>query len=802
MSKIQVADFVLNVQHAYDSLDVTGLRAILSKLTAGGFGVQARAGSDPKSSILLFVQLSAKAWEDLAKKDAVKSYEFGVTAKNDTPADRPRIVYDYLSTPEELGGIGITPGKGHWKIVTGITPVSGYLSDPAAHKKAVAALKSAAHSTLGLYKSYGSEVALYFEFFKFYLLGLAILSVFGVVAFFRSKNYSLTYSFVSLIWGTLFLLFWRRRELYLVNFWGVQNSHNVDKYNAELVTVNKGLNKGVQKEKSRKDGIRFVKQLAFVPVALAFVAVLVSYQLGCFVVEIFLSEIYDGPGKSVLTLLPTILISVFVPILTIVYNIFVDIFLSWESHESKYTRNDSSVVKSFVLNFLTGYVPLLITSFIYLPFAHLIEPNLPVIQGAIANNINSSRYVYKYLTKVKSQKEFVINQERLNQQFFFFIVTQQVVQLVLKYALPLVLTPTINFILVKTGKKTAEVAQEDESEQEWLDLVRKTVDKPELNVNDDFRGLSLQYGYLIMFGPVWTLAPLASLVFDTITFKLDQFKVASGLYFRPPVPKRVDSIHPWNHALFLLTWIGSIVSPIVTAFYRHGTKPPKPLGQFALDKASINVSSRTVLLLALFASEHIFIILSVVGLRVSNLLKSKVEIDNDFIDNDIQLRRDNFPGSSFAEESSAPDWESSIDLTLSQLKGIKLTSATNIKDSAKLSWSKSPAALSGEEKDTLLKQRRKELKEKEAELRRRAGKGESVITTVDSEGKETPALIDNNDHISESDSKEIEKSLDDSDQRHEKTNAALESSSNVEEESETSGKSGKKKGLKKLLKRK
>ena len=69
--------------------------------------------------------------------------------------------------------------------------------------------------------------------------------------------------------------------------------------------------------------------------------------------------------------------------------------------------------------------------------------------------------------------------------------------------------------------------------------------------------------------------------------------------------------------LVSMDWINYF--PVVTAFYRHGTAPPKSMGQFALDKASVHVSSSVFLVLLMFVSEHGFLILSYLLFEFSSL---------------------------------------------------------------------------------------------------------------------------------------------------------------------------------------
>ncbi|RCK66550.1 hypothetical protein Cantr_03560 [Candida viswanathii] len=295
-------------------------------------------------------------------------------------------------------------------------------------------------------------------------------------------------------------------QQHLVNAWGVQNCHLIEDRNTELAQVNEKYEEKSSYFHSNNATVSdSLKQLAFIPIAL----------LACFCIEIFLTDIYNGPGKSLLTL-----------------------------------------------------------------------------------------FYSKYLLQLKEPAR-IPNQPRKIEQTnsSIFIVTNQVIQLVLKYLLPLGLRAVFDVIDKVQKKPTLDTKSDNPSEAVWLHNVRLSLKLPEYNVDDELQSI-----------------------------------------FKPPVPKRVDSIHPWNLALFLLAWIGSVVSPVVTTFYRHGTAPPKTLGQFAFDKASTHVSSTVALVLLMFATEHGFLILSYALYKLSTLFKSEVEWENDFVDNDIKLRHDYYSG--------------------------------------------------------------------------------------------------------------------------------------------------------------
>lgn len=203
-------------------------------------------------------------------------------------------------------------------------------------------------------------------------------------------------------------------------------------------------------------------------------------------------------------------------------------------------------------------------------------------------------------------------------------------------------------------KKDTYTPQDNSNEKDWLNNLRKYIALPTYNANDDFRFLAITYGYLILFGPVWSLAPLVVLIFMVITLKLDYLKLLNGKYFKPPIPEKVDSICPWNYALFALTWLSSIISPAVTAFYHHGVKPPKSLGQFALEKASVNIKS-SYLVGILLTTEHAFLIIWFLINKLFSLFKSEVEWADDFTDKDIKLRHDYYSSNVVDKEETVED---------------------------------------------------------------------------------------------------------------------------------------------------
>lgn len=614
------ADYVLSVK--YQAKEYDRLITVLGK---GGFAVVVAAGAAP-DQLLIFVKLAAQEFATQAQNDLVSGYEVGVTAKDTTDASRLRIIYTYLSSPEAGGGLAID--KAHYPNLLAVFPATD-----AAVAKPLAQALAQPPPLSKVTETYGAEVGLYFEFAKFYITWLGYLSVFGAIGYlWHRKVFSLSYTFINLVWGLLFITLWRARQQQLVLEWGIQHCHRVDEHQQQLARINAGRPAA---EVQGFDARRFIKQLAFTPIALGFTAILVLYQLLCFAIEIFLTDVYDGPFKLVLTLLPTVMIVGFIPILLAVYDIVQRKFIDWEDHDNDKLREKLQVVKGFVLNFLTLYVPLIITLFIYLPFAHLLEPELDVLRLYIDGKVDHNAFYYRYLALLKTSRDFQINQNRLTNQFFFYTVTSQVINLATKYVVPVVIAQVKQLI---NGFSKVAGKNDDPHDHAFLQHVRQLATLPQFDVHANYRGLVSQFGYLILFGPVWPLAPLVSAIFNIITVRLDLATVTLGKFNQPPIPRRVDLIAPWNYALFGLTWIALALLPVVTAFYRHGTTPPKPAGHWSLNNALVNLESLIKLVLLMLVLEHGFLI----AYYSLNKLLSFVDLakDQDFIDTDIKLRRD------------------------------------------------------------------------------------------------------------------------------------------------------------------
>lgn len=126
-------------------------------------------------------------------------------------------------------------------------------------------------------------------------------AAFGFSSWVILGHFSPIYGIVNGLWCITFVEYWKRQEIDLGVRWGVKG-----------VSAIQRKRRGFQHEKEMKDPItgetvqvfpatkRLTRQALTVPFAILASLALGSLIAICFGIEIFLSEIYNGPLKSVL----------------------------------------------------------------------------------------------------------------------------------------------------------------------------------------------------------------------------------------------------------------------------------------------------------------------------------------------------------------------------------------------------------------------------------------------------------------------------------------------------------------------
>lgn len=284
-------------------------------------------------------------------------------------------------------------------------------------------------------------------------------------------------------------------------------------------------------------------------------------------------------------------------------------FENWETAE---TYGAAMIQKLFVLNFITSYLPILLTAFVYVPFGSLIVPYLDVFSLTARPFAENEKQL-----AAPSTIAFEINPARLRKQVIYFTVTAQIVNFAMETLVPIIKRRSFSkYHEMKTeraakkgGAAPGASINDSPEEAEFLARVRSEAELDVYDVSNDLREMVVQYGYLALFSVVWPLAPVSFFVNNWIELRSDAVKICVEM--QRPTPHRADTIGPWLDSLGFLTWLGSITTAALVYLFRSDGLGPD--GTPATIKA-------WALLLSIFFSEHIYLLVRIgVRLAVSKL---------------------------------------------------------------------------------------------------------------------------------------------------------------------------------------
>lgn len=280
-------------------------------------------------------------------------------------------------------------------------------------------------------------------------------------------------------------------------------------------------------------------------------------------------------------------------------------FENYETHDS---YEMAMTQKIFVLNFITSYLPIFLTAFVYVPFGALIVPYLDIFSLTV-------RPFAEHEDQLKAPKSgaFEINPSRLRKQVIYFTVTAQIVNFALEIIVPYVKRKGVHKYkemqseraAKKSGTSPSAALTDAPEESAFLTRVRNEAELDEYDVTVDLREMCIQFGYLSLFSVVWPLTACSFLINNWIELRSDLVKIF--IECQRPAPFRADSIGPWLDSLSFLTWLGSITTAaLVYLFSNDGLGPdgtPAAIKGWAL-------------LLTIFLSEHIYLVVRL-GVRLA-----------------------------------------------------------------------------------------------------------------------------------------------------------------------------------------
>ncbi|EDO14617.1 hypothetical protein Kpol_264p3 [Vanderwaltozyma polyspora DSM 70294] len=412
----------------------------------------------------------------------------------------------------------------------------------------------------------------YFMFFKKYIKWLRNLSLIGLLFRFISSPWEFNFGYSAILSFS---------SLYFVASWIYHDKSNISK----KINLQNHLTLHDNTATMKLSKSVILKKISFIPISFIFILALVSFQFFCFSLEIFITQLYSGGLKPILTLLPTILISVFVPVLTMVYNnFFVNPFVNWENGPNP---RRSKMEKNLCLTFFTSYMPLFLTLFVYLPFGYLFNDEVKDTIIVLAS---------KFFIPVV-QDDFIVNISRYQKQFYFFIVTNQLVLTSMENLVPIIMKKVIPMI-----KKTKQNKLSRSEEKKIINSVESSYTEDfnlwnqvrlyqasqwgEFNADENFKKVIVQFGYVSMFSTIWPLAPAVLFIINSIIYRADLWRAfikcrpSSNVIFEyrnssDETQNDLLNEEPclWDIVLPINSIFGSIICMTLTYMYRYCNLP-------------------------------------------------------------------------------------------------------------------------------------------------------------------------------------------------------------------------------------
>lgn len=248
--------------------------------------------------------------------------------------------------------------------------------------------------------------------------------------------------------------------------------------------------------------------------------------------------------------------------------------------------------KTFVLNFITNYLPIFLTAFVYVPFGDVVIPRLETLLHSSFGQLGNGS------TKFQSDPD------RLRNEVIALTVTGQIASAAEELLVPYMKTRFQHWWRDYRDHRDAQAGRtnsfslrnDDPAESIFLKRVRAQAILPFYDVQEDIAEMVIQFGYLALFSPVWPLVPIGFLINNWIELRSDFLKIC--IEHQRPAPVRSDGIGPWINSLEVLNWLGSISTAAIVHLFGSNT-----LGY------SSGMDTWYYLPITIFISEHIFLLL-------------------------------------------------------------------------------------------------------------------------------------------------------------------------------------------------
>lgn len=637
-SGAQLADYVLVFQHIAKKYLRAKLKVptteraqiaaeydkLLQRLRSTGLQVTSREGAKDSGQLLLFVRADDQLIDQMAKQEALSDYLHGVlsvepppqrssslsgsqkASPNMTPSSRVRLV-DALITLPDIGSSAVQQAGGQSKLPSGaglrlglpefphlvdMTPIHDPEYNKAwvgrwSHTSPAKIMSGVGLSDLdSIREHFGEDVALYFGFLNYYFQALAPLAAWGASFWLLGKPFSPMYSFGLVVWACLAVELWRMKERKLAVRWGTLGVASVDRRRHDFVPREKRTDPATEEpEEVFEWWRRELRVILSLPVVALFASALAATMTLMFVVEIFVTQLYHGPGKQAVPFIPTALLVVAIPQIMAAWQATAVGITRWENHYSSKSYDYSLTLKRFAMQAITAYGALTLSAYVYIPFGEMLMQTM-VERGFFHDSIQKG---VQEGTLSPKGIDFHINPDRMHTQLFAVSVTSQIVNAFTELALPVIMRKFFEWKQERSehsaaGKSppssgdvtpvAATDAAGEESERRFVSRVKKELALPPYDLFGDYAEMATQFGYVTLWSVVWPLSPVMGFVNNFFELRSDAAKIC--LNNRRPVPVRAETIGPWLEVFGFTAWMAALNNAALVYLFQQSADARLP----------------------------------------------------------------------------------------------------------------------------------------------------------------------------------------------------------------------------------
>ena len=541
------------------------LERLMARLRDVGLVSVSRAGPRARGQVLVFVHIEHAVLQEMRQIERSQDFLHGVVTAEELsmdepfkPAERVRYTHKRITAPHRASsaerGAGITARCAEFPHVMDMMPLHDSSFNQAwiktwSHVSLASIVYGIDQSEIDkLRDHFGVHIAMYFAFLNAYSKSLVPMAVTGFIFWLSGLANHHMYACLVVLWAIAFVEYWHIRERMLAVRWGMTGVSSVSERNSHFTPRTKSLSPitGMEEEVF-ENWRRDVRFLLCVPVTILFLVFLVSTMAAIFLFQVVVDEVYDGPAKSLVALIPTILFSTCIPLIQSAWRMAAQIMTNFENHATVHRFQSSLTSKIFGVQSVVTYGILALTAYMYLPFGEYLINQLQV-HGYLDR-------LFAFVTRDPNAfkgriQPFHVSPTGLHDQLFAMSVTQQLMNTFTEVILPILWRHAekfINKIRGSSRRKELEAFAKTNRDQAFLERVQNEFDLDVYDEFTDYAEMATQLGVISLWSVLWPLAPVMSVVNNFFELRSDAFKLVVNM--RRPIPRRVESIGSWSSVL-------------------------------------------------------------------------------------------------------------------------------------------------------------------------------------------------------------------------------------------------------------